>query len=559
MALTAPRLPDRRSVRAGRPGAATVIVAALLVGAGIAAGQAGWLLAPAAIQILPAGLNPSIAPVSPLPGTGSYTREIRVVATYPDGATTEDITGPDAEQPAADAVGRLLDEIETHVYRPSTEAQLRIGPGGTVDVVPGQSGWRLDREATRRNLLDAITVVRPDEAITLPAALVEVPPPAGDVDHLRSELDRRLREPMVLRIGDESLPIPANEWLPALIDQTYRPADPIRIDRDRLRPVLDALAVRYRRPPVNARLEIRDGRLQVLTSAVAGREARVEALIDEIERRVGSPDRTIEVPLHEVQPAVRPETIGQLGIREWLGEGITPYDLAEGDRSFNIELAARHLHGLVIAPGEVFSFNRAVGPTTTANGYRWGWGIATTAAGPRMVPSEAGGICQAATTLVQAAYWAGLEIVERHPHSFWIQKYGVSPVARRGLDAAVDESGGADLRFRNTTDRYLLIQASVREDGLHIQLFGTNPGWRVEVGQPVITNQVKPDYAVVRQPTDRLPLGREMWLETAGEGFRARLTRTVTDATGTIVRRDTLDSTYAASRNVLGVGTGPAN
>src|SRR5947207_1158555 len=82
------------------------------------------------------------------------------------------------------------------------------------------------------------------------------------------------------------------------------------------------------------------------------------------------------------------------------------------------------------APPEVFSFNEAVGPTTLATGFRVGYGITSNGDRPQTVPSVGGGICQVATTVFQAAFWAGLPFVERHYHLYWISRYGVAPSGR---------------------------------------------------------------------------------------------------------------------------------
>lgn len=387
---------------------------------------------------------------------------------------------------------------------------------------------------------------RPSESADLPTA---------EVAQRRVELAERLRLPLQLNLPEGTHELAAETWLPHAVPGPG-PDSPVHLDRAAFRPVIADLANTWRLDPVDARLDVRDDRLAILTPAAPGREVRIEALIDAIERQLPRADRTVDVPLQTVQAPVRVDTLHQLGIRRVLGEGFTPYDRAGGDRSFNIELAAARLNGLVVPPGATFSFNRAIGPTSIEGGYRWGWGIVTTGGSHRMVPSEAGGICQVATTLFQAAFWSGIEVVERHPHTFWIENYGMKPFGLRGLDATVDDGSGFDFRFRNNTDGHILIRALVRDAGLHVQLVGDTPGWRVIAGEPAISQVVEADYAIVRQPTEQLPAGQERWLELAGPGFRSVLHRTITDATGQVILSDSFDSSYAPSRNVLGVGRG---
>ncbi len=119
-----------------------------------------------------------------------------------------------------------------------------------------------------------------------------------------------------------------------------------------------------------------------------------------------------------------------------------------GGRGVNIRLAANSLNYYLIAPGEVFSFNAATGPRVPERGYR----MAPIIVGGAVVPGYGGGVCQVSTTLYNAVLNAGLEVVERFPHS--------RPVdyVPRGRDATV--SNYLDFKFRNNTDRFKMIWAS---------------------------------------------------------------------------------------------------
>ncbi len=118
-----------------------------------------------------------------------------------------------------------------------------------------------------------------------------------------------------------------------------------------------------------------------------------------------------------------------------------------GGRAENIRLATRALDYYLVAPGQVFSFNRTVGPTTAERGYK----PAPIIVGGSIVLGLGGGICQVSTTLFNAVDYAGLEVVERHLHS---KPIGYVP---RGRDATV--SHHLDFKFRNTSNRYILIRA----------------------------------------------------------------------------------------------------
>ncbi|HOA34941.1 MAG TPA: VanW family protein [Bacillota bacterium] len=126
--------------------------------------------------------------------------------------------------------------------------------------------------------------------------------------------------------------------------------------------------------------------------------------------------------------------------RTWIGGG--------GGRATNIILATQSLNNYLLLPGEVFSFNAANGPRTAERGYR----PAPIIVGNTVVPGLGGGVCQVSTTLYNAVLRAGLEVVERYPHS---QPVGYVPP---GMDATVADT--LDFKFRNSTDRLIMIRSS---------------------------------------------------------------------------------------------------
>ncbi len=139
------------------------------------------------------------------------------------------------------------------------------------------------------------------------------------------------------------------------------------------------------------------------------------------------------------------------GFHTWYGGG--------GGRGKNIMLAAQSLNNYLVAPGEIFSFNRATGPRTPERGYK----LAPIIVGGTVIPGYGGGVCQVSTTLYNAVKSAELEIVERYPHS--------RPVdyVPKGRDATVSDF--LDFKFRNNTDRYILLKSSAYGYGLSIEIW----------------------------------------------------------------------------------------
>jgi hypothetical protein len=119
-------------------------------------------------------------------------------------------------------------------------------------------------------------------------------------------------------------------------------------------------------------------------------------------------------------------------------------------RTKNVELSCQAINGLIIQPGQVVSFNQISGPRTKERGYQ----VAPIFVDRKVVPGRGGGVCQTSSTLYNSVLEAGLEVVERHPHSLPVAY--VAP----GRDATVSW-GGADLQFRNNQEVPVKILARV--------------------------------------------------------------------------------------------------
>lgn len=141
----------------------------------------------------------------------------------------------------------------------------------------------------------------------------------------------------------------------------------------------------------------------------------------------------------------------------------------------NVALAARSLNGRWIRPGQTLSFNGTVGSWSSDSGYR----LAPVSYDGELVPSWGGGVCQASTTLYNAALLAGLEIPERHRHR-WMPHY-VAP----GRDAAVAYSN-IDLKVRNPYPWPIRIEGGVKGTLVEFRIIGKKlPEDRFDIRQRV--------------------------------------------------------------------------
>ncbi|MGH2561648.1 MAG: peptidoglycan binding domain-containing protein [Thermomicrobiales bacterium] len=312
----------------------------------------------------------------------------------------------------------------------------------------------------------------------------------------------------------------------------------------------------------DARFRLEDGKVQVVKKAKSGRAVDIEQTVELINEAVLDGTPSVALPIDRVDPMYTEDDRAKIKVDDVLGDSSTYYGTSSEPRRRNVEQAVKLETGWLIPPDGVFSYNEYIGEVTEEQGFVTGFGIvANGAGGVTTAPVIGGGICQVSTTIFQASYWAGLEIVERWTHPYWINTYGEAPRGMKGLDAMVniEEDWSLDLKMRNTTGNWIALV--VRADGERVsaQILGANPGWTIDVQGPEITNVVTPSPDMIFTESSELPAGQELQVESAQEGFDAAIRRVITDKDGQVIADATIAGTYSASHNTILRGTGEAS
>ncbi|CAN5671112.1 VanW family protein [soil metagenome] len=193
--------------------------------------------------------------------------------------------------------------------------------------------------------------------------------------------------------------------------------------------------------------------------------------------RGGTSAAPIKVPVLAVPPRVTSAFVKSLDIHAVLAEFETYFSRA-GDqkrRGANIDVAASKLDGLVLSPGEVISFNAIVGDRSEENGFQRSWEIFK----GEMVEGVGGGTCQVASTLHAAAFFAGLDVLERLPHS------RPSAYIPMGLDSTVVYPI-VDLKLRNPHPFPIVLHAKTDGNKLTMQLLGAGKPVKVAFAREVL-------------------------------------------------------------------------
>lgn len=198
-----------------------------------------------------------------------------------------------------------------------------------------------------------------------------------------------------------------------------------------------------------------------------GQTADIEKLFDDIYQKMLSNVsvrvvvKTLRVPAEITADYLKEETYLRARFS-------TDYSFSSPGRKHNIQLAMKRFDGLVLKPGEIASFNKIVGPRTAYNGFV----EAKIIMGGRYEQGIGGGVCQASTTIYNAALLADLEIISANNHSLRVNYIEPS------FDAMVNGSW-SDLKFRNSTDRNIYIHSYCSQNRVIVEIYGAKMPYRI--------------------------------------------------------------------------------
>ncbi|MFH1354360.1 MAG: VanW family protein [bacterium] len=230
-------------------------------------------------------------------------------------------------------------------------------------------------------------------------------------------------------------------------------------------------------PAVNARFELIDGKVSQFTLPQTGQALDPSRTASHLAAQLARFASTVPLAVDVATPQITDNTdINNLGLTSLLAVGESDFSGSPKNRTHNIKVGAQRFHGLLIPPGEEFSFNRYLGPVSKIAGFLPELVIKNNVTTPEL----GGGLCQVSTTTFRAALNAGLKITSRRSHAYIVRYYGTP-----GLDATIYPPS-TDLRFVNNTPGYILIQTKVDGTKLTFDFWGTPDGRHTEVADPVI-------------------------------------------------------------------------
>lgn len=264
--------------------------------------------------------------------------------------------------------------------------------------------------------------------------------------------------------------------LPALAS---RGSIPVRIDREKAVKALTALKTKTDKNPVNAYLDLEARQIH---DDKPGQGLDVWGSLPRLAAAVRQGAETVELATIPVPAAVTKEGLGIDDISHVLGHYQTQFSVVDKDRNFNLKLAASKINGIVLKPGQEWSFNGQVGERSQRMGYK----VAHVITAGEMVDGLAGGTCQISTTVFGAAFFAGLDIVKTTNHS---RPSAYTPL---GFDATVVWPY-TDLVLKNSYEFPVAIRYVVANGEAKVEILGKKRPWDKIVFEREITEETPYD------------------------------------------------------------------
>ncbi len=447
------------------------------------------------------------------------------------------------------AIGYAVTEIAKKVNTRHVEASL-VRHGLHIVVVPATPGRTLDRAATRQALVSALGAVERPSRVTLRVRVDAPTVTAARLAPVAAQARQVISAPVRLTYDGTTWKI-ARWRLAQLLDLPSNGSTTLAVGGPAATAYFSRLAKRVDRKPVDADFRVLAGnRIGIVPSKagvtldVAKTAKALLATASSGSASDGTADlaaRTAQLVVTAAEPKRTTKDAEGMGITAEVSSFSTTYGGTPG-RLHNVALVAQLIDRTLIAPGATFSFNETTGARTPAKGFE----VAPVIINGELKNGIGGGVCQVSTTTFNAAFFAGLPIIQRTNHALYISHYP------QGRDATVDYPG-IDLKFKNDTEEWLLLRTFVGTGSLTVTLFGTPQNRKIEyeTGPLVVTGAMP--VKRVKDPT--LKRGKQ---EIEQEGSPRRSTsvrRKVYDADGKLLYDTTWRSNYDAEPEILRVGT----
>ena len=433
-------------------------------------------------------------------------------------------------------LGAVIERFAEKVEKKPVEGTVTFRNGQAKPRFP-EAGKQVDVEGAAEAVRSAFLAT--DDVVALPVD--EIEPEVSD-EEVREAMDDfanpAMSAPVIFELDGENVVVRPDAYAAALSMKAKGGALVPKLAEKRLLRAVTPAVKRVALAPRNATVRLVGGQPTVVPgrSGVTFDRKQVTGRFLSLVVQRGA-ERTMKVKSVVDRPDFTTAEARGLDIEEVVSSFTTEFPHSDY-RNTNLGRAAELVTGTVLKPGETFSLNETVGERTAANGFTKGYII------DDGVYKEdfGGGVSQVATTLFNAAFFAGLEDVEHKPHSFYIDRY---PIGREATVAW----GAVDLQFKNDTPHGVLVEAWI------------DPSTPSSYGQMNVRMWSTKYWDITAGKSDRYDITKEKTRYIQGDkcvpndgygGFDIDVFRYFRRAgSSEIVRKETMHTTYTPSDTVV--------
>jgi vancomycin resistance protein YoaR len=284
----------------------------------------------------------------------------------------------------------------------------------------------------------------------------------------------------------------------------------VSVDRARALEFLSDIKDQLDRPAADAKLDLEHHKV---TPEQQGTLMQVYQSLVALEYAAQDDAEQVQLAAVVTPPKVTTQSLSDIDISNVMASWQTAYSMAvvDSDRTYNLKVGAGKVDGTVIGPHQTFSFNQVTGDRTEKEGYR----VAPVIQAGELIDGLAGGMCQIASTLHAASWFAGLDILESTPHS------RPSAYITMGLDSTVVYPT-VDLKLRNPYDFPVVIHYRVNQGYVRAEILGKPRGKRVAFEREIV-QEIPFETTTRTDPT--MPAGQKLIDQEGHAGYRLKRRR----------------------------------
>lgn len=372
---------------------------------------------------------------------------------------------------------QTLRQLEGSAQVLPIEPTIESVDGGPFQAVEGEPGSGIEPQTLANDLVAAAQAAGPDETLVVSARQGPVEPrlTIEDAERAADIANRRTDEPVSITAADRTIELgpTALRRLARVVEDEDGPT--LTWDTDAMLNRLTEEFGDLSQEPISATFVV-EGNVPRIQPGQIGRTCCDASHATAVDQALQAGESAVTLELEETEPDLTNEEAEALGIVQEIGQpgefGPTTHHACCAARVQNIHRIADIVRGVVIKPGETFSVNDYVGRRTVEKGFV----PAGVIYDGEFTDDVGGGVSQFATTLFNAALFAGLEIPTYQSHSIYIDRYP------RGHEATINFPG-VDLKIHNNTQYGVLIWPTYTDTSITVHLYST-PSIEVTIGEP---------------------------------------------------------------------------